>query len=239
MPTQRAIADIAADIARTGLPALFVDTCAAFDVVRCAFRARPRVAAIARHVIEAHAAGELLLYGPSVLQKEAARNRVEVESEARRKAREVDQSMTPYQQVAHFMGEEYPYITGYSHESLIPRLMALHDELLATCIHVQPDDSLKSAAFARASDNRRPARKGGGANDCLLFEEFRCVARMVSAADPLILLTTNPDDFTDKSVGGAIHRDLTGDLAGTKGQLCLNWDWAAGLVLSQARLKSI
>jgi hypothetical protein len=36
MPTERSIADIAADIARTSLPALVVDTCVWLDIVRCA-----------------------------------------------------------------------------------------------------------------------------------------------------------------------------------------------------------
>jgi hypothetical protein len=72
-----------------------------------------------------------------------------------------------------------------------------------------------------------------------LFEEFRASARAVPAPDPLLLLTTNRDDFTDKSASGAIHQEIADDLAGTKASLCLNWDWATGLVLSQARLKSI
>jgi hypothetical protein len=101
------------------------------------------------------------------------------------------------------------------------------------------DEKLVSTAFARASDNRRPARKGGGANDCLLFEEFRTIAHAVPAADPLVLLTTNPDDFTDKSRAGSIHHEITDDLVGTKGQLCLEWNWAVGLILSKARLRSI
>jgi hypothetical protein len=232
MPVDQSISEAVDVIGRLRVPALFLDTCAAFDVVRCAFRGKPRVAAITNQVIEATVAGELLLYGPSVLRKESARNRVEVESEARRKARDVDQSMTPYQQVAHFLGEGYPHTTPYSHESLIPKLVALHDRLLATCTHVVPDGNLISKAFARASDNRRPARKGGGANDCLLFEEFRSIAHAVPTADLLILLTTNP-------ASGAIHQEITDDLAGTKALVCLNWDWAASLLLSKARLKSI
>ncbi len=239
MPIHQSIADTITQIAHTHLPAMIIDTCAAFDIVRCAHNGEPRVAGIARQMIEAHISGELLLYGPSVLEKEAARNRIEVESEARRKARHVDQSMVSYRQAARYIGENYPHTAVFTHESLIPSLMALHDQLLATCIHILPDDSLKSAAFARASDNRRPARKGGGANDCLLFEEFRRVAHALPAADPLILLTTNPEDFTDKSQAGAIHHEIAGGLIGTKAKLCLEWDWAAGCILSQARLSLI
>jgi hypothetical protein len=32
--------------------------------------------------------------------------------------------------------------------------------------------------------------KGGGANDCLMFEEFRSIANSLPAANPLILLMT-------------------------------------------------
>jgi hypothetical protein len=239
MPAERSIADIAADIARTSLPALVVDTCVWLDIVRCAWRAKPRIAAIAIQFIEAHLAGELFLCAPSILQKEAARNRAEVEGEARRKAREVDESMIHYRQAVANAGGNYPHSAAYSHESLIPSLMSLHDRFLATCIHILPEDMNKAAAFARASDNRRPARKGGGANDCLLFEEFRSLAQIVPAAHPLVLPTTNPDDFTDKSKAGAVHQDITDGLAGTKAQLCLDWDWAAKLILPAARLKSI
>ena len=239
MPTKRSIADIAADIARTSSPALVVDTCVSLDIVRCAWRAKPRIAAIAIQFIEAHLAGELYLCAPSVLQKEAGRNRAEVEGEARRKARDVDESITHYRRAVAHAGGNYPHTAAYSHESLIPLLMSLHDRFLATCVHILPEDNNKAAGFARASDNRRPARKGGGANDCLLFEEFRSLAQVVPAADPLVLLTTNPDDFTDKSKAGAVHQDISDGLAGMKGQLCLDWDWAAKLVLTAARLKSI
>ena len=126
--------------------------------------------------------------------------------------------------------EAYPHAAGYSHETMIPRLIALHDQLLASSVHVLKDDNLVATAFARASDNRRPARKGGGASYCLLFEEFRSIARAVPEADPLVLLSTNPEDFTDKAKGvGVIHQEITDGLAGDEAQLCLNWEWAASL----------
>src|SRR5215218_6276219 len=100
MPTTKPLSDIAAEIAVRGLPALFLDTCAALDVVRCAAREQPQVAMVVRQVIEAQAAHELLLYGPSVLVDEAARNRVEVESYARREAIKIDQGINAHRQVA-------------------------------------------------------------------------------------------------------------------------------------------
>jgi hypothetical protein len=73
-----------------------------------------------------------------------------------------------------------------------------------------------------------------------MFEEFRRIALGVPPADPLVLFTTNPDDFVDRSKGAnVIHKDITDDLSGTKAQVCLNWDWAASLVLSATRLKAI
>jgi len=148
--------------------------------------------------------------------------------------------MDQYRQAARYLGINYPYVIGHLHESVIPPLMALHDQLLSACVHIIPEERNIAAAFARASDNRRPARKGGGANDCLMFEEFRSIANAIPAADPLVLLTTNPDDFGDKSKGPAvIHQEIADDLVGTKAQICLNWDWAAGIVLSSNRLKSI
>src|SRR4051794_38676083 len=104
MPNQQSLSEIAADIARSGLPALFIDTCAAFDVIRCAARAQPRVAEIAQQFIEAQTAGELLLYGFSVLLDEAARNRVEVEGEARKGARKIDEGMESHRRVTNSVG---------------------------------------------------------------------------------------------------------------------------------------
>lgn len=240
MPTQQSINDIASDIARMKIPAMVIDTCVSFDVIRCVWRENPRVVAITQQFIDAQQQGELLLYAHSAIEKEELRNRVECEGEARKKARDVDQAMEQYRQVALYLGTPYPHAGGHSHESLIPSLVTLHDQLLAACVHIGAEDRIKLAAHARGSDNRRPARKGGGANDCVMFEEFRAIAHAVPAADPLVLFTTNPDDFRDKSKGATvIHQEITDDLAGTKAQLCFNWDWAARLVLSAPRLKGI
>lgn len=240
MTMQKTINDIASDIARTHLPAMVIDTCVALDIVRCVWRGNVRVVGVVKQLIEAHQNSELLLYAHSSLQKEATRNRADVEGEARKKAGDVDQAISEYRRAAQYLGTDYPYVAGHLHESVIPSLMALHDQLLATCVHIALEEQTQLAAFARGSNNRRPARKGGGANDCLMFEEFRSIAHAVPAANPLILLTTNPEDFVDKSKGAShIHQEISDDLVGTKGQVCLNWDWAAKLVLTSARLKLI
>jgi hypothetical protein len=240
MPTYLSLADIANEITRRAVPALFVDTCGTLDVVRCAARSQPRVAGIARQLLDAQAAGEVLLFAPSVLVKEAARNRVEVESDARRRAREIDAAIFAHWKVADTLGLPYPHTASFSHESLIVPLINLHDQLLAAFVHVTTEPSIESIALRRAGDNRRPARRGGGANDCLLFEEFRKVASAVPSADPLILLTTNTDDFGgDKGSSGGIHPEIAGDLIGTKARVCLSWDLVAAAVLTRARLKLI
>jgi hypothetical protein len=61
----------------------------------------------------------------------------------------------------------------------------------------------------------------------------------VPAAGPLILLTTNPDDFGDKAVPGGVHEEIANDLMGTKACVCLSWDLAGSLVLSRARLNAL
>jgi hypothetical protein len=240
MPTHRTLADIAAEIARSGVPSLFVDTCAALDVVRCATRGRPEIAAIARQVIDAQASGKLLLFAPSVLLDEAARNRVEVEGAARRSARQIDEAMGHHRHVAGIIGAAYPHAQGFAHDSLIAPLLALHDQLLASSVHVIRDLTIADTALRRAGSRRRPARGGGGANDCLMFEEFRHVALAVPSADPLVLLTTNTDDFgAEKGSRGLVHPEITDDLVPTKARVCLNWGEAAAIVLTPARLKSL
>lgn len=240
MTTHRTLAEIALEIARSGLPALFFDTCSALDVVRCAARAQPRVAAIVRQVVEAHASGELLLFGSSVLLEEVARNRIEVEGGARKRARETDEAIASYRYVAGTLATAYPHAATFNHEDLIAPLVHLHDRLLAACTHAVTEPALESLALKRAGRRRRPARGGGGANDCLMFEEFRNVAHAVPTADPLVLLTTNTDDFgRDKAAQGIVHPEIAHDLAQTKAQVCLNWDWAAAAVLSSARRKLI
>lgn len=240
MSAQKSIDEVVAEIAASQLPAVVIDTCAALDVIRSISRGAGRIVGIVLQVIDAHRAGELLLYAHSVLLKETDRNRVEVEAEARKQARAVDEAIGQYRRAAQYLGTHYPYVDSHAHDSVIPSLTHLHNELLAASVHISPERKILAAAFARCSDNRRPSRKGGGANDCLMFEEFRTIAHAVPTADPLVLLTTNPDDFVDKSRGKSfIHDDITDDLAGTQGRVCLNWDWAVGQVLSAERLKRI
>ncbi len=240
MPTHASLPDIRAEIAARGLPALFVDTCTTFDVVRAAAGGKdgvsPRVVFLARRLLDAHAAGELLLYGHFNLLKEAARNRLAVESDAKRKAQAVDRGVNEHRTAAAHLGVDYPYMDPFTHESLIAPLMDLHDRILDACTHPIADPSLIADVYARSSDARRPARQGGGTNDCMLFEEFRSVAAALPAATPLVLLTTNPSDFADRSRGGQIHHEISDDLAGTAARVCVEWDVAVGLTVSVARL---
>ena len=234
------ISDIVSEINSLGLPAMMIDTCVSLDIVRGVCRGNVRVVGIAKQLIEAHQKKELLLYAHSALQMEATRNRVEVEAEARKKAEDVDQAMDEYRRAAQYLGMSYPYGAGHLHGNVIPSLMALHNQLLATCVHIDQEEKNQRAAFIRGSNNRRPARKGGGANDCLMFEEFRSIAQAIPAADPLVLFTTNSNDFGDKSGDSIhIHQEISDDLAGTKGRVCLNWNRAAKLVLNQTRLNLI
>lgn len=234
MPVRRASGDVAGEIGGLGLPTLFIDTCAALDVVRCATRASPRVATIARAVIDAKTAGELLVYASSIVTDEAARNRVEVEGQARREARRFDDVVAGHVRIAGAVGHGYPHVTPFSHEGLVGPLLALHDELLDTCVHLTNDPTLAPVVLMRAGIRRRPARGGGGVNDCLMFEEFRHVARAVPRAEPLILLTTNTSDFGEQ---GRVHSEIADDLAGTKARVCLSWPEAAAAVLGEARLR--
>jgi hypothetical protein len=237
---QKSISDIVSDIRRTKLPAIIIDTCVSLDIVRCIWRENSRIVGIAKQLIDAQLNGELLLYAHSVLQKEALRNRAEVEGEAQKKAMEIDQAISQYRQAAEYLGIDYSHSAGPVHQRAVPALLALHDELLATCVHIVPEDKNRLAAFLRGSNNRRPACKGGGANDCLMFEEFRNIAYSIPEADPLILFTTNSNDFVDKANGAnVVHQEITDDLVGTKAQLCFKWDWVASLVLNEARMKSI
>src|SRR4051812_30302930 len=144
--THRAVAEIAAEVVARGVPALFVDTCGALDVVRCAARGRPRVAAVVGQIIQACDSGELLLFGPSVLLDEAARNRVEVEADARRRAREIDDAMDSHRRVAGTLGAPYPHTATFTHEDLIVPLVHLHDRLLDVCVHATTDPGLESVA---------------------------------------------------------------------------------------------
>jgi hypothetical protein len=234
------LGDIAAEITNLGVPALFVDTCTVFDVVRAAAGSKegvsPRIVFLASRLLDAQRAGELLLYGHSNLPKEAARRRLDVESDAKRKALVVDRGVEEHRATAAYLGVSYPYQTRFTHESLITPLIELHDRFLDACTNPMEDPTLILRAFARSSDARRPARQGGGTNDCMLFEEFRQVALAVPAV-PLVLLTTNPSDFADKSKGNQIHHEISDDLAGTAARVCVDWEVAARLVLNSVRLQ--
>ena len=234
--THLTVAEIASRIDAGRVPAVFIDTCAALDVVRCAARGQPRVAGAARQFIDAGAAGELLLFAPSVLPKEAARNRVEVEADARRAARVVDAAVADHARVAGTVGRPYPHRAAYSHADLVGPLIDLHDQLLAACTYTSQDQAAAMAALARAGDNRRPARKGGGVNDCILLEEFLAIARGRTSGHPLVLLTTNTSDFGDKAGPDGVHADLAADLAPTGARIRLSWATAAATLLPPARL---
>jgi hypothetical protein len=240
MPITKSLSDISQEIAQRGLAALFLDTCAVLDIIRCAARREPRVVAIVNQVMKAQAAGEVLLYGPSILSTEAARNRVEVESYARREATKIDHGIDAHRDVAAMLGVAYPYGAAFSHETLVPSLIGLHDQLLNACVHAVTEPTIEVIAFRRAGIRRRPAKGGGGANDCLMFEEFRSIAGAVPAAPSLVLLTVNTDDFLDKEAAGKpIHPDITSDLVGTSARVCMTWPEAASKVLSPARLALI
>jgi hypothetical protein len=239
MPSPVRISDIAVEIARTKSPALLIDTCIALDILRCAARGNSRIVPIAKQFIDAKQQGELLLYSHSSFQLEIERNRITEESAVAKDAKMLDSSLHQYRQVALSLDVPYPHVADYSHQSLITPLNVLLNQFLASCVHIAEEDTIKLAAFKRSSHNRRPARKGGGTNDCAMFEEFLAIAKAVPTAEPLVLFTTNVDDFAERSKGSFVHQELLDDLAGTQAQICLNWEWAAKAVLSAARVEAL
>jgi len=238
MPIQRNINDIASDIARTGRPAMMIDTCVSLDVIRCVSRENVRIIKIARQLIEAHEDGEILLCAHSHMQTEADRNRSTVRDDARKAAEKVDAVMDLYRSAASCL--EVERAPDYHHTSVIAPLVALHERLLSTCVHVS-DTSMWKEAFGRSIAKRRPAKQGSSeVVDCLMFEEFRSLARAIPKAAPLVLFTVNTDDFGDKSQKPVVvHQELSDDLSGTNAEICLNWDLAAKLVLRKGRLRAI
>jgi hypothetical protein len=234
MPTYKSINEIITDITQSSLPAMVIDTCVVFDIVRCIWRGNTYIIKIANQLINAQQNGQLLLYAHSVLNKEIVRNQAEIEGEARKKADSIDDALAQYHQASGYLNATYPYSLTYNHQSIIPYLITLRDQLLNACVHIRQDDGIRSLAFDRSSNGRRPATHGGGTNDCLMFEEFRYIAKSIPNANPLILFTTNTKDFADKTYGSTrIHAEISNDLDGTEAQVCLNWNWAFNEALGQ------
>ena len=138
------------------------------------------------------------------------------------------------------MGMPYPYAAGHHHESVIPSLAALHYQLLATCVHIVLEERTQLWHSPEATAiTVGQGGEGGGANDCLMFEEFRALCRLSprrirsSCLRRILMISwTGP-----RALPTSTRKSAT--ILPQRRQVCVNWDWAAKLVLSAARVKSI
>jgi hypothetical protein len=132
------LAELAAELVTRNLPLLFLDTCAALDIVRCGERGRPQVLKACLQVLEASANNELLLCASSTMREEDARNLSTVEAGANRHANAIDESLKTYAEIFAAVGLPYQTAARLDHVSAVPELVRVREDLLRACRHLAP-----------------------------------------------------------------------------------------------------
>ncbi|MCI0376533.1 MAG: hypothetical protein L0215_02890 [Gemmataceae bacterium] len=102
---------------------------------------------------------------------------------------------------------------SYQAAGLVAKLRDLAAELLKNSIHLFPSNELKVRAFDRSLARKRPARKGGGVQDCTIIEEYLEFCRLLQAggfAKKRAFCSSNTEDYQD---GHKLHESLASEFA--------------------------
>lgn len=220
-----------ASAAATGLPILFLDTCALLEVLRFAQRPRKNlpqdIASVQR--IAALSVGPspgVVLVASSLLSREWCENEQSVRNQVERHLNELHDMLQHVADCGTSLGVNV-VAPQVRQAGLVPALDALATVLRGAVQELVPTPSIESAAFRRELGGIGPAQKGKQClKDCIIAETLLDFAASTQAPGrgPLVFLTYNSHDFAE---GSKPHADLAADFSHHGVRLALNWSWAA------------
>jgi len=224
MPT---IAEAAQQLAAEGLPVLFIDTCILLDVIRAPQRQNPRCIRSAVELAEMQAQSSCRIVASSMIQNEWNDHERAVMNELDRHLASRDEDALAFHEACEFLDVAVSFgKAAYQAAGLVAKLRDLSADLLKNAMHLLPSDEAKSKAANRMLSRIRPARKGGGLQDCIIIEEYLELCRQLQARGFALARTFCSSNTKDYQDGKVLHESLAKEF-GTVGLVFTNeLQWA-------------
>ncbi len=206
MPT---IAESAQQLAAHGLPILFIDTCVLLDIIRTPLRKIPGCIQNAVGLVEMQAKSSCRVVASSMIQNEWKEHEQSVVDELDRHFGLRDQDSLAFHEACGLVGIPLSFSqASYQSAGLGAKLRDLSDELMSKALHLSPSDETRARATTRTLAYVRPARKGGGLQDCIIIEEYLELCRSLQAVgftNKKVFCSSNTQDYQN---GPKLHEDL-------------------------------
>jgi len=211
MPT---IAEAAQQLAAADVPVLFVDTCILLDVIRAPLRKIPGCIQSAVELAEMQAQSHCRIVASSMIRNEWSANERAVMTEFERHLAARDQDAIAFHEACELVRIPLAFSKpSYHATGLVEKLRDLAAQLLTNAMHLLPSDETMARATNRTLSCVRPARKGGGLQDCVIIEEYFELCRLLQAAGfakKRAFCSSNTEDYQD---GRDLHVALQSEFA--------------------------
>jgi hypothetical protein len=106
----------------------------------------------------------------------------------------------------------------------------LVDRYVAASLHVRKPRGIERSALARIAANTAPSQKGQQAKDCMVIESYLHIARGLRSQqvqEPIVFLTANTRDYSERLGSSILHQDLLGDFGAVNMIYSVNFEMAA------------
>lgn len=209
MPT---IAEVAQQLTADGLPVLFVDTCILLDIIRAPLRKIPACIQSAVELAEMQSKGRCRTVASSMIQNEWKTYEKAVTEELESHLTSHDQRAFAFHEACDAVKIPLSFAkASYQGVGLAAKLRDLSAGLLTNSLHLSPSDEAKSRATNRTLACVRPAKKGGGLQDCIIIEEYLELCRLLHSGafgKKKVFCSSNTDDYQS---GRKLHDSLVGE----------------------------
>jgi hypothetical protein len=226
------IDDAAVQIAASGVPVLFLDTCILLDIIRTANRCLPNYTARALELsgLISAAPPACLVVVSSIVPHEWNANVQKVTDENARHFEKLEEHSLHFHDACLALGIALPFgRASYSQWGLAERLRDLSKQLLdrAICLDADADAESRSRAVERVIRRLPPSRKSGEVKDSAIIEEYMAVCRRSRThgfARKCVYCSSNTEDYCE--AGGRLHPALDAEFIACGLTFTTNLPWA-------------
>jgi PIN domain len=224
------IDDAAVQIAASGVPVLFLDTCILLDMIRSTSRylTNDTARALELSVLASAAPPACLVVVSSIVPHEWNANAQKVTEENARYLERLEEHSRHFHDACHAFGIALPFgRAGYSQSGLAERLRDLSKRVLDQSVCLDADAGSRSRAVERVIRRLPPSRKSGEVKDSAIIEDYMAVCRSSRThgfTRKCVFCSSNPADYCE--TGGRLHPALDAEFIACGLTFTTNLPWA-------------
>lgn len=235
------VASLSRQIARSGIPALFVDTCSLLDIPRLAlpngFRIGEAESARALLRMALESPPSCVLVVSSLVRQEWEDNIENVVRDVTFHLKTMDRQSAAFHDACQALEIDLSFgRAGYASSGLVETLRDLSGRLLDAAESIEVDKDSQDRAVTRVVAKIPPAKIKQELKDCIILEEYLSVCRTLEisgSSGKRVFCTSNRRDYL---LDNDLHKTLAIEFADVGLCYSENLSWAiSGMGLSKSR----